>query len=75
VPNLPTLAIDDQALFDRVVAAFEGEVDNNGNPLTPQQAYKRWLKGQLRERVTYKEANATRLASDQAIGAGLDAAT
>lgn len=75
MPVLPGLSIDDQALFDRVVAAFEGEFDQAGNPLTALQAYKRWLKAGLRERVTYKEGAQARNEAEQAIGAGLNAAT
>lgn len=55
MPNLPTFTVTD-ATAARLLKAFEGQKDDEtGAALTPQQAYKRWLKRNLLEYVTHKE--------------------
>lgn len=46
MPNLPTFTVT-QATAQRLLDAFDGHTDEDGSPLTPQQAYKQWLKRNL----------------------------
>lgn len=57
MPNLPTFTVTD-ATATRLLKAFEGQTDPEGNPLTAQQAYKVWLKSNLMSYVTSQEAKA-----------------
>jgi len=53
--TLPTFDVSGTTAT-RILNAFSGEKDDEtGADLTPQQAYKRWLKRVLMERVTAKE--------------------
>lgn len=55
MPTLPTFNVTD-ANAARLMAAFEGEFDLvTGQPITPAQAYKRWLKGSLMQHVRMRE--------------------
>lgn len=45
MPNLPTIAIDDPAIWNRLMTAFGGDA----------VAYRRWLKRQLIEEVRRTE--------------------
>jgi len=56
MPNLPTFTVSD-ATATRIMKVFENQTsDETGEPLTPTQAYKRWLKRVLMEKVTGTEA-------------------
>lgn len=55
MPELPTLTIN-LAQAQRLLAVFEGQVDDEGNALTPQEAYKRWLASTLRLHVLSVES-------------------
>jgi len=55
MPTLPTFDVT-QTVADRILAAFTGERDENGQALTPAQAYKRWLRMNLASRVRTHEA-------------------
>lgn len=59
MPTLPTFDVT-ATVANRILAAFQGETDAAGNPLTPQQAYKRWLRLQLLSRVQATEAKSER---------------
>jgi hypothetical protein len=59
MPTLPTFTVT-QATADRLLAAFSGQVDEAGVELTPVQAYRRWLKQTLVNRVMQSEANDNR---------------
>lgn len=62
MPNLPTFTVSD-ATATRLLNAFAGQKDDEtGADLTPQQAYKRWLKRNLMEYVTSKENLASQAA-------------
>lgn len=51
--TLPTITIQDNAIAQKVFDAFSGVVDPaTGNPITPQQAYRQWLRAQLVEYVS-----------------------
>ena len=55
MPTLPTFDVS-AATATRLLNAFAGEKDDEtGADLTPQQAYRRWLKRVLMERVTARE--------------------
>jgi len=57
VPDLPTLTdlTTDQA--QRILAAFSDSIDpDTGEPLTPTQAYRRWLRDRLVAHVLSEEA-------------------
>lgn len=56
MPTLPTFTVT-QPTADRLLAAFDGQMDEAGQPLTPTQAYKRWLKQNLVGYVTNFEAH------------------
>lgn len=56
VPDLPTFTVT-QLTADRVIAAFEGQVDETGQPLAPIDAYRRWLRQSLVNHVMRYEAN------------------
>lgn len=58
MPNLPTFMVTD-AVANRLMAAFSGQTDDNGLPITPQQAYKRWLRQQLTQYVVRRESEAS----------------
>lgn len=64
MPTLPGLNIEDQAVYDRIVAAF-GTLAN----------YRAWHRNQLREFVTHVEGKAQRDQTEQEIGAALNSAT
>jgi hypothetical protein len=55
MPDLPTFNVT-QSVADRILAAFSGQRDENGNSLTPAQAYKRWLRDNLAATVRSREA-------------------
>jgi hypothetical protein len=55
MPTLPTFTVD-QATADRLLAAFDGQVDDTGAALTPVQAYRKWLRGLLVHFVTNQES-------------------
>lgn len=56
--TLPTITINDNAVAQTVLDAFSDGIDPaTGQPLTPQQAYRRWLKSQLIEFVARKRAD------------------
>jgi hypothetical protein len=67
MPDLPTFTVS-QATADRLLAAFSGQVDEQGNALTPIQAYRRWLKQNLVNRVTQYEANGSKSSLETDIG-------
>ena len=56
MPALPTLQVT-SAQATRLLAVFNGTTDSNGNPLTPTQAYKRWLRDNLLGHVRTQEAS------------------
>lgn len=59
MPALPTFDVS-TSTGTRILNAFSGEKDDEtGADLTPQQAYKRWLKRVLMERVTAREQQAS----------------
>lgn len=64
--TLPTITIQDDAIAAIVIDTFSGEVDDQGNALSPQTAYRRWLRGQLIEKVSYKRSQAKRAAREAA---------
>lgn len=68
MPALPTFDVS-AATATRIMKSFENEKDDEtGADLTPQQAYKRWLKRVLMERVTAREQAASSAAlSDELI--------
>ena len=66
MPALPTLTVT-QAIADRLLAAFDGQVDETGAALTPVQAYKSWLRQHLVLQVTRTEADASASALDAQI--------
>jgi hypothetical protein len=55
--TLPTITIQDDAVAQRLLAAFQGQTDPNGTALTAAQAYKRWLRDMLVLHVTTYENN------------------
>jgi hypothetical protein len=55
MPTLPTFEVT-QPVADRILAVFQGKRDSNGNPLTPTQAYKLWLRDHLAHHVRTVEA-------------------
>lgn len=55
MPTLPTFTVTDP-VAQRILKVFENQTDETGAALTPQQAYKRWLRGQLSAYVTNMEA-------------------
>lgn len=57
--TLPTFTVSD-ATGQRILAAFSNQVDmDTGAAMTPTNAYKRWLKEVLVQRVTQYEATAS----------------
>ena len=47
MPDLPTFTVNN-TVAQRLLSAFDGEVDyETQQPLTPTEAYKRWLKENL----------------------------
>lgn len=58
MPTLPTFTVTDPVAA-RILKAFEGLNDEAGNPLTPQQSYKRWLRQKLVVYVTETERTST----------------
>lgn len=54
MPNLPTFTVTD-TVAQRLLAAFEGQEDETGAPLTAVQAYKRWLRSSLTHYVLEQE--------------------
>lgn len=56
MPDLPLLPVT-AAQAARITAAFEGETDNDGNPITPQQAYRRWSYRQIKAYVLMIEGS------------------
>lgn len=48
MPNLPTVSINNQAIYDRLVAAFGNSAD----------AYRAWLKEALTQEVLHREQRA-----------------
>jgi len=75
MPDLPTLTVSqDQA--DTLLNAFSGQTADDGTPLTPAAAYRRWLKRQLRGYVITRQAQTLDQQADaakQAAIAALDA--
>jgi hypothetical protein len=67
MPNLPTFTVSD-ATAQRLLAAFAGQVDETGAALTPQQAYKRWLKQNLLNYVLGQEARGNRPSLEADLG-------
>lgn len=59
MPSLPTFTVGN-ATADRLLAAFSGWTDEQGNPLTPVQAYRIWLRGSLISYVKAVEARKSR---------------
>ena len=56
MPNLPTFTVND-ATAARILKVFENQTDDEtGEPLTPTQAYKQWMKRMLMEKITAVEA-------------------
>lgn len=55
MPALPTFDVS-TATAERLLATFAGEHDETGALLTPQQAYKRWLRSSLVSHVMSFEA-------------------
>lgn len=55
MPDLPTLTVTTNQA-DRLLAAFDGQYDADGNVLTPAQAYRQWLRDGLRAYVLRSEA-------------------
>lgn len=55
MPTLPTFTVSD-ATAQRILKTFQDHVDENGVALTPTQAYKRWLRGNLIGHVQREEA-------------------
>jgi hypothetical protein len=68
MPTLPTFTVT-QTTADRLFAAFSGQVDEAGNALTPVQAYRRWLKQNLVNRVLQSEAQGSKSSLEDDIGA------
>lgn len=58
--TLPTITIQDDAVAQRLLAAFTGQTDANGNPLTAAQAYRRWLRDELVRYVVATEATGSK---------------
>lgn len=56
--TLPTFSNIPDPTGDRILAAFTGWTDVNGNALTPVQAYRQWLRAELTNHVTQFEAQA-----------------
>jgi len=64
MPTLPTFDVS-TTTATRIMKVFEGQIDDEtGEPLTPQVAYKRWLKRVLMEKVTGTEAMQANAALD-----------
>jgi hypothetical protein len=62
MPTLPTFDVS-AATATRIMKVFENvKDDETGETLTPQVAYKRWLKRVLMEKVTATEAQASNAA-------------
>lgn len=55
MPDLPTITVT-QPQADRMLAAYSGQFDEQGVPMTPTQAYKRWLKSKVIEFVLGEES-------------------
>lgn len=55
MPDLPTITVTD-AQAARLLAAFEGQVDETGADLPPDEAYRRWLRDAVREKAIQVEA-------------------
>lgn len=66
MPNLPTFNVE-QATADRLLAAFSNQTDEMGLPLTPVQAYRRWLKRALTNIVLDYESEQGRKSLEQDI--------
>lgn len=62
--DLPNLSVT-QAQADRITAAFQNEADENGQPLTPQQAYRRWSFQMLRAKVLQVEGTKIDVANNK----------
>jgi hypothetical protein len=73
MPDLPTLTVTaDQAAI--LLDVFSGQVDPiTGNPLTPQQAYRRWLRDVLVEHALAVKAERAGAAAEATRQAEVDA--
>jgi hypothetical protein len=64
MPTLPTFDVS-ATTATRIMKVFENQTDDEtGEPLTPQVAYKRWLKRVLMEKVTSFESMQVNAALD-----------
>lgn len=64
MPSLPTFDNVPDATAARILAAFQNQRDDQGNPLTPAQAYKRWLRENLITKVRHFESTQDPLGND-----------
>lgn len=55
MPMLPDVEVSTRNA-QRIIAAFQGEKNDQGVELTPQQAYRRWLLRSLAAHVLAKES-------------------
>ena len=70
--TLPTIVIQDDAVAAIVLDTFKGEVDSSGAPITPQAAYRLWLREQLIAKVSYKRSQDKRVAREIADNADIE---